>query len=499
MAKFVDSAGPGTVDGYRLVAWVFLRGLGLIYLAAFVSLAVQITALAGAEGIYPLTEQLTAASDRFGPMRFLSRPTLFWVAAGDWALLAVAWGGAALALLLAAGYGARWLLVLLYLCYLSLYHAGQIFTSFQWDYLLLETGFIAILLPGGSRLVVWLFRWVLFKLRFLSGLAKLLSGDESWRQLTALRYYFETQPLPHPGAWVAHQLPDWVLRAGAGGTLFVELIVPFFLFLPRPWRLFAAWSTILWQLLIIATSNHNFLNLLTILLCLFLFDDRAVRRVVPAGWADWITRASPLPDPASRERPRLWRSGPRVAVITIAAALVLVPAGVIAAAEMVSGRPLGWLSRWTDWIEPYRVANRYHVFPKIETERIVLGIEATRDGETWVPLDFRYAPDATDQLPRLVVPHQPRLDWMLWFVPMGPMFLDWLERFVDRLLEGSSPVTALLARPPLAEGPPTALRIWVYRYHFATPAQRAETGDWWTREALGPFYPLPSVEGEPSR
>ena len=472
---------------YHLVAWWFLRGLGLIYCAAFASLALQITALAGAEGIYPITEQLAIATERFGALRWLSYPSLFWIAAGDWALLAVAWGGALLSLLLVAGRNDRLLLVLLYLCYLSLYHAGQVFTNFQWDYLLLETGFVAILLPGGSGLVVWLFRWVLFKLRFLSGLSKLLSGDESWRQLTALRYYFETQPIPHPGSWLAHQLPDWLLRVGTGGTLLMELVVPFFMFLPRPFRLFAAWSTIAWQLLIIATSNHNWLNLLTILLCLFLFDDRALSKVLPRAWAQRIAGMSPLP-PSPPPTPR-----PMMAVLTPVVALVLVSAGLVTAAEMIAGRPFGAVSRWKDYIDPFRVANRYHVFPVIETERIVLGIEASRDGQTWVPLDFRYAPDATDQAPRFVVPHQPRVDWMLWFVPINPRFLDWFDRFLQRLLEGSSAVTALLARPPIDDGPPRQLRVRVYRYRFANPKQLADSGDWWIREDLGPFYPLPAI------
>jgi len=470
--------------GYRLVAWLFLRALALIYLAAFASLAVQVQALAGADGIFPLSEQLQAAADAHGALALLAYPSLFWLAAGDWALLAVAWGGVVLSTLLLLGHWPRLLLILLYLGYLSLYHAGQLLTNFQWDFLLLETGFLAIFLPGGSRLVVWLFRWVLFKLRFLSGLSKLISGDPTWSGLTALNYYFETQPLPHPGSWVAHQLPEWLLRIGTAGTLFVELVVPFFFLLPRPWRLFAAWATILWQLLIIATSNHNFVNLLTIALCLFLFDDRALSRVLPARWAGRLTDKSPLPAQPRRA----------VTAATLVVALVVVPAGAIAAAEMIARRPLPVLSTAYDWIEPFRIANRYHVFPTIETERIAIQIDASLDGEHWVPIDFRYAPDDPAERPPFIVPHQPRVDWMLWFVPIAPVFLDWLERFTERIVEGSPAVTALLAKPPFADEPPRMLRLRVYRYRFATPQQLATTGDWWTREDLGPFYPMPFVQ-----
>jgi uncharacterized membrane protein YphA (DoxX/SURF4 family) len=332
--------------------------------------------------------------------------------------------------------------------------------------------------------VVWLFRWLLFRLRFESGLAKLLSGDPGWRDLTALRHYFETQPLPHPGSWYAHQLPDWLLRAGTGGTLFVELVVPFFIFLPRPWRLFAAWVTILWQVLIIATSNHNFFNLLTICLCLFLFDDRAVGRLLPPVWRQRALAGRLLPE----------RPGRGMATVTLALALVLVPASLVSAAELVLGRPVEPLSGWLRQVDRFRVANRYHVFPTIETERIELQIEASADGVRWQPLDFRYRPDDPAQAPAFIVPHQPRLDWMLWFVPMNPLFLDLFERFLIRLQEGAPAVTALLASPPNGDEPLRQLRVRVFRYRFSTPAKRAHSGHWWQREDLGPFYPLPVLQ-----
>ncbi len=484
-ATAITTTAPAA-DGYRLVAWLFLRLLGLIYVTAFVSLAVQIQALAGAEGINPIGEQLARAQELYGPLRFVRYPSLFWLHAGDLTLVAVAWGGALLGLLTFLGRDDRWLLILLYLCYLSLYHAGQRFTSFQWDYLLLETGFVAILLPGGSRLAVWLFRWVLFKLRFLSGLAKVLSGDEGWRQLTALQHYFETQPLPHAGAWYAHQLPDWLLRAGAGGTLFVELVVPFFFVLPRRFRHAGAWLTILWQLLIIATSNHNFINLLTIVLCLFLFDDRALARILPRRLAARAMERSPLP-----ARPR-----PLMATLTIAAALVLVPASLVSAAEMVRRKPIPTLSAWLDYLEPYRIANRYHIFPTIDTERYAVQVEASRNGHTWTPLDWRYAPDDPAQMTPFIVPHQPRWDWQLWFVPKAPPFLNDFGSFLERLLDGSPPVSRLLARRPFGDQPPTMLRVRVYRYRFATPREHAEQGVWWVREELGPFWPLPALDAQ---
>ncbi|MGD2112515.1 MAG: lipase maturation factor family protein, partial [Gammaproteobacteria bacterium] len=262
---------------YRTLSWLFLRLLGLVYLTAFVSFGVQALGLIGSQGILPLADELQAISAQHGTRAWWLFPNLFWLDHSDMAIRAVCGAGVAAALLLALNILTRVMLPVLFLLYLSLVYAGQVFMTFQWDFLLLETGFLAIFLPWGSKIVIWLMHWVLFRLRFLSGAYKLLSGDESWSGFTALQHYFETQPLPHAGAWFAHQLPDALLRAGVGFTFFTELVVPFLVFLPRNLRLFAAWVTILMQVLIMLTSNHNFFNLLTILLCLLLFDDRALR------------------------------------------------------------------------------------------------------------------------------------------------------------------------------------------------------------------------------
>jgi hypothetical protein len=475
---------------YRLVGWLFLRCLGGLYLAAFASLAMQIEALAGSQGIYPIAEQLEGMGERYGLLRFLAYPSVFWAESGDLALSAAAYVGSALAVLLVlAGWiGERWeraVLVALYVLYLSLYHAGRVFTNFQWDYLLLEAGFLAIFLPGGSRLVVWLFRWLLFRLRFLSGVSKLLSGDPTWSGLTALSYYFETQPLPHAGAWYAHQLPDWLLRLGTGATLVVEILVPLMMFLPRPWRFAAAWLTILWQVLIMLTSNHNFFNLLTIALCLFLFDDRALARVLPRPLRERAGSSLVLPMHPRRA----------VAVATALAAAVIVPASITGAVTLHPRvEPPHWVSVATLWIGQYRIANRYHVFPTIEQQRTDVQIEGSMDGKTWRAYEFRYLPAAPERIAAFIVPHHPRLDWMMWFVPMGPVFLDWFERFLVRLLEGSPPITGLLREAPFGDEPARMLRVEVYRYRFTTPEERGHAGDWWHRDYLGPFHPLPFLQ-----
>ncbi len=289
--------------GYQLVAFLFLRLLALIYLAAFASIGVQILGLAGSQGILPFAEQLGYVLEQHGNSAYWLLPNLFWLHAGDGVLQGVAAAGCLFSLLLFFNLLTRLSLIALFVCYLSLFYAGQLFMNFQWDYLLLEAGFLAIFLPRGSRLVVWLLRWLLFRLRFLSGASKLLSGDPSWDSLTALNYYFETQPLPHWLAWYTQYLPEWLLQFGAGAVLFIEIIVPLMMFMNRPLRFFAAWVTIILQLLIILTSNHNFFNLLTILLCLFLFDDQALRSVLPKVLVRWILNQQPNRDDKPQAAP----------------------------------------------------------------------------------------------------------------------------------------------------------------------------------------------------
>ena len=468
-------------DDYRRVSRLFLRVLALIYLAAFGSLGLQIEGLAGSQGLLPFGAYLEEAQGQMGAGAYWRLPNLFWLDSSDGVLAGAAWAGCAFAVLLLFNVLPRLSLIALFVLYLSLFHAGQMFMNFQWDYLLLEAGFLAILLAfSATRLVIWLFHWLLFRLRFESGISKLISGDASWADLSALRYYFETQPLPHWGAWFAHQLPDWLLRSGAGFVLVAELLVPLLMFLPRRFRLFAAWVTLLTQLLIVLTSNHNFFNLLTMALCLFLFDDRAIAGAIPARSKETKAGAAPRPGRAYR-------------ALVGAAAAVIVAASSALMAEMISGKTLpDRLSSAVGYVRAFGITQRYHVFPTIRTERLEVVLEGSADGTQWQPYRFRYKPQDVDRRPAFIVPLQPRLDWMMWFVTLNlPMNAQWLEGLVYGLFDNAPPVTGLLASNPFASSPPRMIRARVYRYRFATPDEKGITGDWWRRELLGPLIPFP--------
>jgi len=468
-------------EDYRLASWLFLKLLAVIYFIAFYSLAIQITGLVGAEGILPFTDRLAEIYAHFGNEAFWRLPTLFWVNSSDLALQVIAYGGCFFATTLFIGWKKELSLILLFVFYLSLFHAGQTFLTFQWDTLLLESGFLAIFLNRYPvKLVILLYYLLLFRLRFLSGISKLTSGDPAWSGLTALQYYFETQPLPHVGAWYAHHLPAWLLQGGVILVFIIEILVPLFIFLPRRFRIFAAVSTILLQLLIIATSNHNFVNLLTILLCLLLLDDRIIRNLLPEKLKSRVLQNTVAAK---------W--GYKLILSVVATGIVAT--SIITAYQVVDRRAWpAYINDITRVVRYYGVGHNYHIFPTMQIERHELQVEGSNDGKRWLAYDFKYKPGPLDRAPAFIVPHQPRLDWMIWFVPaQHDENMYWMDRFMRRLAEGSPDVLNLLRDNPFPDEPPKRLRVMSYRYHFTTSEERDKTGNWWKRELLGEFPYLP--------
>ena len=474
--------GPSLeAEHYALVSWVFLRLFGAIYLAAFASLAVQIQGLVGHAGILPLTNYLGAAADTLGNAAYRTLPTLFWLNSSDGALVAGTLVGLVLALLVILDWWTRPALIGLFVLYLSYVYAGQDFMSFQWDLLLLEAGFLAIFLTGGSRIVVWLYRWLLFRYLFLAGAVKLASGDATWHELTALEYHFWTQPLPTPLAWYAAQLPPWLLAGGTATALAVELGSVFLIFLPRRPRALAACCVLLFQALILLTGNYNFFNLLTMLLCVFLFDDAALHRVIPWRLEAWVRARSPHP-------------GRAATVLATAVALIVVPVGCDWIWRTLTRTNLPVVGILARALEPLLIVNPYGLFAVMTTTRPEIVIEGSADGQTWREYVFRYKPGPLARAASWNIPHQPRLDWQMWFAALGKAEANpWFQNLLLRLLEGSPPVLALLDSNPFPDRPPKVIRATLYDYRFADRSVHAATGDWWVRRFDGLYFPETSL------
>jgi predicted DCC family thiol-disulfide oxidoreductase YuxK len=477
---------------YRVSIDLFLRAIGLCYLIAFLSLWLQVAGLIGSRGILPVSEFLDAVRRQTGGARFDLLPTLCWLGASDGFLNLLCGAGAGAALVAALGLAPAASLLVCWALYLSLSVAGQVFYQFQWDSLLLEAGFLAIFLaPPGWRLsrakaspspvMRLLVLWLLFRLTFASGYVKLASGDPAWRSLSALRYHYETQPLPPWTAWFAHQLPGWFQTLSCVVMFGIELGAPFLIFAPRRLRLSACGALVFLQIAIAATGNYAFFNLLTVALALPLLDDS----VFPARW-----RQAPAQTP-----PRTRRRWPRPIVALVAGVVLLVSgAQTIAMVLRPSSFPVPvvWVARA---IAPFRSVNTYGLFAVMTTSRPEIVLEGSDDSKVWRAYAFRWKPGDPARRPRFVAPYQPRLDWQMWFAALGSAEGNpWILRLAGRLLEGSPDVLELLARNPFPEHPPRYLRAVLYDYRFTDFRERRATGAWWKREETGLYLPVLSRE-----
>ena len=482
---------------FAFAAWIFLRGVALVHLIAFISLWVQLEGLVGPHGLLPAANYFAAVREQYGTSVYARLPTLCWIFGTGTFLHVLCGAGVVLALLLFAGVAPAVCLALLWAAYLSLNYAGQIFFHFQWDTLLLETTLLAIflapwtLLPGwrahepprAARVVLW---WLLFRLMFLAGVVKLASGDPTWRDLTALTFHYETQPLPTPLAWFAHQLPTSWHRASCAGMFVLELVVPLFLFSIRTLRHNAALLLIAFMTAVALTGNYTFFNLLAIVLCLLCFDDAWWRAVLPRRFSG----RGPL---ANDERP-LTPRWQRAAVLPLAVFVVGYTLVQALPAVVPGVRPFENFSRLARVIDPFRSLNNYGLFAVMTRPRPELIFEGSDDRITWRAYEFKHKPGALARKPTWVAPHQPRLDWQLWFAALGSLNANpWVITLCEQLLRGNERVLSLLAHNPFPDKPPRYVRIVRYEYHFTDAATRASTGHWWRRSPLDYYVPAASL------
>jgi predicted DCC family thiol-disulfide oxidoreductase YuxK len=484
-------------SSYFLSRQIFLRSLGLVYLIAFASLWVQVDGLIGSDGILPVGTFLKAVYANYATQGYWLVPTLCWLNPSNASLHFLCGGGMVAALLVIVGILQLPALVALWAFYLSLATAGQAFLGFQWDALLLEAGFLAIFLapwqigirrwwrpqarlpapPSGVAL--WLLRWLLFRVMFMSGVVKLASGDVNWRSLRAMDFHYYTQPLPTWTSWYFAQFPRWFHTFSCGTVFFFELLIPLLIFTPRRLRLLAFWGIILFQLLIAGTGNYGFFNLLTIVLCFTLVDDTFWRWLFRRGLPVPV-----LPSLRSRWRWPLWITAP-VAVVLL---VVNIPRFIGAfQMDITWPEPIATLDRW---VAPLEIANGYGLFMIMTTSRPELIIQGSNDGEDWKEYRFKWKISDLNARPEFISPYMPRLDWQMWFAALNPRGADWLVPFLHKLLDGSPAVLGLLANNPFPDHPPLMLRIEVYDYHFTDRATRQATGAWWRRDYMTSYGPI---------
>jgi hypothetical protein len=501
---FSPQRGPSKC---ALPRWIFLRGLGLIYFSAFYPLLFQIKGLIGPDGILPATEYLQALG-KLGVRRFWYAPTLFWFASGPHMLMAVCWIGLVAAILLVLNVWPRLMLAVCFACFLSFVSAAQDFSGYQSDGMLLEAGFISLFFaPAGIRpglaydrppvrASLFLLQWEWFRIYFESGLVKLVSGEQQWRNFTAMDEYYQNGPLPTWIGWYVQHLPHHFHAFATGATLVLELGLVGTLFLRRRWRIVCFFVVTMWQIPVILTANYTFLNYLVLLLGVLLLDDRFLRRWLPK-WllrrlrdhhaSDAVTSGSTLTSAPGRFVHVARALGFALACVmltwifyatTVEMIWILVPDAPLLTSPVIA-------------LDAFRIANRYGLFAVMTRGRYEIEFQGSNDGENWTPYQFRYKPQDMSLAPRIYAPYQPRFEWNLWFASLG----NWRDNmFVvsseERLLANSHDVLALFIGNPFGDAPPKFVRSVIYQYWFTSMAGKRATGMWWRRKFLGLYGPV---------
>ncbi|MFF3221829.1 lipase maturation factor family protein [Nocardia suismassiliense] len=465
-----------TAPEYWLSRLLFQRGLAAIYLIAFLGAAMQFRALIGERGMLPVPRFVARTPFRLAP-------SLFQLHYSDRFFAAVAWAGVGLSAALVVGvadlvplWAAMGMWAVLWAGYLSIVNVGQRWYGFGWESLLLEAGFLAIFLGNDETappvLVLWLARWLLFRVEFGAGLIK-VRGDTCWRDLTCLYYHHETQPMPGPLSWFFHHLPKPLHRIEVAANHVAQLIVPFGLFAPQPVASVAAGIVVVTQLWLVISGNFAWLNWVTILLALTVIDGSLMARILP------------VPEPPALPWAPMWFAGLVIACTVLTVALSYWPVRNMLSSDQ----------RMNMSFNAYHLVGTYGAFGTIGRTRPEVVFEGTTDSDVteqtrWQEYEFKGKPGDVRRLPRQFAPYHLRLDWLLWFAALSPFYArPWLLPFAERLLTNDRATLRLLRHNPFPDAPPKYVRARLYEYRFTTRQELLSDRAWWHRTLIGEYLP----------
>ena len=465
-------------NSYWLAQWALEKSIAGLFFVAFINAVNQFKPLLGQHGLMPVplfTKEVP----------FRASPSLFFLFPVDRAFTICAWLGVVLSCVILSGIVDRrsWTLfaiwVVIWVVYLSFVNVGQIFYGFGWESILLEAAVYGAFLGGIGTTpqfaVMLMFRWLCFRVMFGAGLIK-LRGDSCWRDLTCLDYHYETQPMPNALSWYLHHGPSWSRKAGVLFNHFVELVVPFGYFLPQPVAAVAGGLTIIFQLLIFASGNLSWLNLLTLSLAFSCFDDRTL---------SWL---QPVHLPALHPPDIAFRT------LTTALSLLVVVLSIKPIRNLLSPRQV-----MNTVYNRFHFVGTYGAFGGITRHRYEIVVEGTdesviTDSTKWREYEFKGKPGDPSRLPPQIAPYHLRLDWLMWFAAMGSYQRHpWFVHLVAKLLQGDRPVMSLLKTNPFPDEPPQFVRALLYEYRFSASEAKKKAGLWWVREPKGMYFPTVSL------
>jgi len=457
-------------QSYWLTRFIFLRGLGFVYLFAFLSAALQVRGLLGSQGLLPV--KLFVEGVIQGPVlqTFLSHPSLFIFSQSDWLLVGLAWLGAALSLVVLFGFANSILLFALWFLYLSYVNVGQLFYGYGWEIQLGEIGFLAIFMvplldwrpfpkTETPLVCIWLMRWFLFRFYLGAGLIK-LRGSPCWHDFTCLYYHFETQPIPNPLSPLMHFLPHVILKFGVMFTEFLQAVSSFFVLWRRPLRITAGLLFLTFQSILILTGNYAFFNWITLVPALILFDDRLLGRVLPKKWGTAAQQAQENRVPFTRIQ----------VYIQLIVFTGLVWLSIPVVTNLLSENQLMNAS-YNHW----NLVNTYGAFGYVGKTRYELVVSGTRDevltpNTKWTAYEFIAKPTDIDRRLPVIAPYQPRIDWQIWFAAQSTYDRQgWLIHLIWKFLHNDKNALGLIATNPFPGKPPVFIKIDRFIYTFEKP------------------------------
>ena len=484
------------MNSYLYARWLFIRILAFGFAAAFLSLFIQIQGLIGPEGILPAGEFLAGVSKAYpGFFKFILAPSLLWINSGPTALYLLCFFGFAAAVLLLFNIWPRLNLFLCWLFYLSFVSVARNFSGFQSDGLMLESALLAIFAaPRGfrpgmgeksppSKIVIFLFWWLLFRLSFESGIGKVLSGDLDWRGLTAMNDYYVNCPFPTWIGWKIQQFPKVFHSLTVLFVFFCELVCPILILCGRKARLVAFLSWTVFQIGILLTGNYTYLNYNSIALALFLIDDDLFSKIG--------LKAPVIPD---LKPTVLWR---KIGAGIVFSLIIYISAILFLATLRFPLRMFpSVILMPVEIFDTFRSANQYGLFAVMTHARDEIEFEGSDDGGmTWKTYMYKWQPQQLKVAPRFMAPHLPRFDWNLWFAALGTYKnYPFVIRTAIRLMEGSGPVERLFKSNPFPDKPPGMIRFPLYRYTFTDLKTQRESGNYWWREKIGYYAPTLYVD-----
>ncbi|KAM6379054.1 lipase maturation factor 1 isoform 1-T1 [Pluvialis apricaria] len=504
---------------FWLTRIVLLRSIALLYFVAFLVAYHQNKQLIGEKGLLPCKLYLQNVKKYFKGKINLDAlsyaPTIIWFL--DWSdmdstldYLSLV-GLATSAFVAITGCANMVLMSVLWVLYLSLVNVGQIWYSFGWESQLLETGFLGIFLcplwtlsrlprhTPPSSIVIWGFRWLIFRIMLGAGLIK-IRGDRCWRDLTCMDYHYETQPVPNPIAYFMHRSPWWFHQFETLVNHFIELVVPFFLFLGRRMCIVHGLLQILFQVLLIISGNLSFLNWLTMVPSIACFDDISLGFLFSSrrGGVKERVAQMQLEGAAGEQLPLRYGCYVRK-VVNISFGLLIAYLSIPVVLNLLNSRQVMNTS-----FNPLRIVNTYGAFGSITKERTEVILQGTSSldpndpAAVWEEYDFKCKPGDLKRRPCFITPYHYRLDWLMWFAAFQTYEQnEWIIHLAGKLLAQEEETLSLMATNPFAgRAPPRWIRGEHFKYKYSQPGgKHASEGRWWIRKRIGPYFPPVNLQG----